>query len=1238
MALFNRNRFRALASAFMLSAVLAGCGGGGGDGGGMMPDGGPTVQGPPSTSGPDVVDLDGSGNTDNYDAGGGDDMITISGSVTGNVLGGADDDTVIVVSGAQVGGRLDGGAGDLDRFVWGAGLTATGVTVTGTATAPVFDLAGGSATLPDPINFEVFVLDGGTIGSYTGSDNADRLELRSGSVTGNIDAGGGNDRVTVTDGVTFGGTSTIDGGAGTGDRFVWGEGLTATTVTADVGIDDNLVFRLAGDDHDGSGNTVPEPRNFEVFVLGGGTIGAYTGIANADRLELLSGSVTGNIDAGGGNDRVTVTSGVTFGGTSTIDGGAGDMDRFLWGAGLTTIGVTVTGTATAPVFTLGEFTPSPTNFEIFVLDGGTIGSYTGRDDIADRFEYISGTLTLGGFANGGLGAGDTFSAEEATQPITAISDGRIANGIISLRGFETILLTPFDDMFLLLAETTLDTVALIDGGAGVDRFVWGAFLEADSVTVGVVSGTTTPEFQLAGTDHSTSIAGDNLVPNPRNFEVFVLDGGGIGAYTGSANADQLELLSGMVGDIIMESGNDQLTVTNNVVFTGTIDGGAGELDRFVWGAGLTTTGVTVTSTAFTLAGGDPGTDETHDGTNTVPDPSGFEFFVLDGGTIGGYTGHSTVFDRIELLSGSVTGNIALGNQIRNWIKVTDGVEFGGSSTITANVNRDASFAWGEGLTADSVTVIPASSTGNTPGVFNLAGGPHDGTNTVPNPTNFRTFVLDGGTVGSYQNGDSNNDLALVSGSITGPITFAGNNRNTVYILGDMVSDSDGDSGNGVQPALVVNSIIDDQDMEGTTDIFRLASSPTGVPGHVANIRFSSEAPVVGATLMDGSTVVLGDVHLQGFEIIRIEQGIVDGRIEGSANADDIRIFSGMVGGNIATGAGADTVEIHGNLVEDDAEDATTLAALTLGGVINGGPGMDTLILGSQTVFTTFILSRISGGDGHVANIRFSNEAPVVGAMLDLLDTPSDASDDVAVVRGDVHLQNFETITLDGGRVTGLIDVSGATAGVTFNLVSGTAGSGDITGSSQNDTFIVSGNIAATTPALDINGLIQGGGGTADEVRLVANGIVNNLNFGTLTDGDVSMRDVETITIDGGTVNGDINAITHDAPTGITFNLRSGTINSSGNPNGGIGGSLNNDTFNLYSTITINGILNGGSGEDDVLRYAGAPAGTAFAGRGGIDADTDISDDGAGASTGPVVNIERQENAPEITSLGATPPR
>ena len=340
--------------------------------------------------------------------------------------------------------------------------------------------------------------------------------------------------------------------------------------------------------------------------------------------------------------------------------------------------------------------------------------------------------------------------------------------------------------------------------------------------------------------------------------------------------------------------------------------------------------------------------------------------------------------------------------------------------------------------------------------------------------------------------------------------------------------------------------------------------------------------------------------------------------------------------HISAGSGRDVVDIAGDTVSDIGNGETGLA---FRGILDGlGGDEDEVRLVS---------------DGRVASIAFSSNAPT---------------------GGELHLQRYEIITITGGRVDGLIDASGeTTAGVTFNLRSGRVGPMDsaadfvaITGSSQNDVFIIAGDITGDSPALAINGLIQGGAGDQDEVRLVAGGRVGELNFSLAGASQLNLRDVEVITIDGGSVFSNVNLGT--APASITFNLRSGTINSSLEPDGGVGGTSQNDTFNLRGTITINGLINGNDGADifnlesgtitgdvnggagadvfnlysaiaiggfldggagtDVLNYAGA-TGTDFTARGGLADEDDIRD-----GDGSVRNIESQEDVSTITSIGA----
>ena len=200
--------------------------------------------------------------------------------------------------------------------------------------------------------------------------------------------------------------------------------------------------------------------------------------------------------------------------------------------------------------------------------------------------------------------------------------------------------------------------------------------------------------------------------------------------------------------------------------------------------------------------------------------------------------------------------------------------------------------------------------------------------------------------------------------------------------------------------------------------------------------------------------------------------------------------------------------------------------------------------------------------------------------------------------GRIGLQNIDTITIDGGTVNDAINVRNATAGVTFNLVSGRVGptafvansaANIIIGSGRDDIFIVSGDI--TDPdMLDINGVINGGDGTADEVRLVADGVVDSMTFNFFVAGELNLRNVEVITIDGGRVDRGIDASSANAPAGgVAFRLISGEVGPSDADGETIAvmGSANGDTFIVAGdffadTLSINGRLDGG-GENDEVR-------------------------------------------------------
>ena len=373
-----------------------------------------------------------------------------------------------------------------------------------------------------------------------------------------------------------------------------------------------------------------------------------------------------------------------------------------------------------------------------------------------------------------------------------------------------------------------------------------------------------------------------------------------------------------------------------------------------------------------------------------------------------------------------------------------------------------------------------------------------------------------------------------------------------------------------------------------------------INGRAGTDTFTATAAVNVRVTTDNSDTTANAIRLRNVETITL-----------SDEADTLALLSGAVAGDVNGGAGDDMFVIGADIM--------------IGGTIDGGLGMDTLSLAtgftptSANLFDGLLTLGITGGDSielTLANIEpftfpgltLTTEAlpltfPAATTGADTFAISNDITDlaqrqldsvidglggtdvfelntgaTVASIAfssdtptgGVVNLQSIETITLDGGTVNGAIDAGAATGttGVTFNLISGTAG-GNITGSPGNDIFIVSGDITGGSPALDINGLVQGGGGDQDEVRLVADGVVDSLDFNIFVEGSLSLQAVETITIDGGTVNSNINAAT---ATAITFNLMSGTIG------GNVTGSSNNDIFNLGGA-TVGGFLSGGNGAD-----------------------------------------------------------
>ena len=706
---------------------------------------------------------------------------------------------------------------------------------------------------------------------------------------------------------------------------------------------------------------------------------------------------------------------------------------------------------------------------------------------------------------------DAFDREDPPPP-TDGGPGVLAPGrYFSVRG------TSENDTFTIRNDLTganreIDLMDSVDGLAGTD------------------------EVRLESGGHVENIYFFNTRTEPsvlslRSIEIITIDGGivdgEIDALNSFSGSVRINLISGTVGGNITGSGGgDTFNIENDVTSSrlnifGSIDGNVGA-DEF-----LLNRGGIVASIAFSEAAPIEGAVHLED----------IETITIDGGTVDGEINASNLsIDsvRINLISGTVGGSIT-------------------------GTHRDDTFVIGSGITISGMIDGGAGMD-----VLRLATGFTAAANLSDNTL---TLTLSGGGTRTLRLANIEvfdiQDIAVDGVPlVTFPATAG---PNTFTISSDFTSS-------------LTNLI---NGMRGS-DTFVLATG-----GVVASIAVSNPNPNPTA----------GEINLVNIETITINGGTVNGNIDAqlAPTAITFNLTSGTIDGDVFGGERDDSFIISGDMVGADR-------ALTINGVIHGDDGIDDFLPPGRVV----------RGD----DVRL-----VDGAVVDSI-----AFSSTSPTGGELHLQSIETIFIFGGTVNRGINGPFIDS-LLISLISGRVG-GNITGSLGDDIFIISGNMVDSTGSrpLAINGFIDGESGLEDdEFRLVDLAVVASiaafdqfiLDPPRPMGGAVHLVDIETITIDGGTVTGDITG--NDGVE--TYNLIIGTIG------GNISGEDGNDTFNLYTGINITGYLDGGAGTD-VLNYAGA-TGTDFTARGGL-ADEDAITD----TDGSVRNIESQVAVPEVTSLGA----
>ncbi len=1139
-------------------------------------------------------------------------------TITGNVEGSAGDETFEFLSGG-IDGYLDGGGG-VDTFTAAeaaAGLavrltTANGdtqgdlrlrniETITLTSHADSLVLAvdlpalGQSMVIDGGAGSDRFTLvSGGITGLITASGSGDpgagnlrllnieTIRLEGGIVTGNIIGSAGDETYEFASGLIGG---FLDGGGGDDLFLIEGNMVDPVDVagTPDDPADDVPALRLEGYLDGGGGTDTLELASGGVVASIAFSSQASSGgalhLQNIETIRLNGGMVTGNVEGGAGDEIFEFVSGGIGG---FLDGGAGgDTLELLSGAVVASIAFSSQASSGGALHLQ--------NIETIRLNGGMVTGNVEGGAGDEIFEFVSGGI--GGYLDGGGGA-DTFTAAEtaAGLAVRLTDDDGDTGGDLRLRNIETITLTSHADSFVLAVDLpALGQSMVLDGGAGSDRFTLEAGGMADSITS---SGSGDPgagnlrllnieTIRLEGgivTGNIIGSAGDEtfefasgliggFLDGGAGIDTMVLDGAAaagidLGPASPAGNEfdirgiETLRLLDSTINGNILGTGEDENFFINaGTTVSGFLDGGAGRdtltLDGVTRSAGIDLGPAVPAGNDFDIRGIEDLRllDSTITG-NILGTGEDENFLIGAGTTVSGFLDGGAGSDML-VLDGVTVAGIDLGpaSPAGNELDIR-GIETLGllDSTITGNIlgtGEDENFVIGAGTTLEGFLDGGAGSD-----TFRLAGGeignlrfsgnaPGSGRGDV-HLQNIEIVHLDGGAAaGNIASGSEAITFRLTRGAVGDGITYSflgGGGDDLFLIEGNMVDPVDvagtpDDPADDV-PALRLDGLLDGGD---GTDTLELASGAV-----FTRVDFRND-PSFG-----------GRLHLQRIEIIRLSGGEVRGPLSATnpifddQSADHIELLleSGGIGGDIEGSPGDDRFEISGDVVS---------GALRLDGHLDGGGGTDTLELAPG---------------GVVASIAFSNQAPSGGAL---------------------HLQNIETLRIDGGIVNS--DIIGGAGDETYEFAFGLIG-GFLAGGAGSDTLVLDG---ATVRGLDLGPAVPAGNEFdirgIETLRLLDSTINGNIlgtgedenffiNAGTTVRGFLDGgTGSDTLTLDGVTLAGiDLGPA---PPAGNDFDIRriedlrlmDSTIN------GNIIGSGEDDNIVMRGETTVSGYIDGGAGSD-----------------------------------------------------------
>ncbi len=489
----------------------------------------------------------------------------------------------------------------------------------------IVDLAGGADDME---------IAGGAVLTLFGGEGEDRLTLsRTGQYSDKINAGGGNDIITLTAGTLasyYGGGSNDAAApagivhAGTGsDHFILDGGTLNSITGADAEMD--FVFLRSGiftantldlgsssdwleigqnftiESYSG-GTGTPAPGAYfgggggDSFVLNGGSVtGTITGGSDRPELFNITGTVGGLIDGGGGKDTINIFSVSTL--AHNVLGGAGDDTIYIRANTIGESNADIIFTAAVPDCDDQQIGKQWICGGTHASKGDRLGYIAGMSGLF--YDHDENPQTLPALRVGGFEfyfcpsrVRDYRCPSTSLLTFTASTDADTYVHNASALGYGIVNLSAGADRFEIIGGDTLT----IYGGDNDDLIILnrGDVLYQDRINAGtagdtirLLSGTITVYLGLSESDSS---------PYPRErpeaggifgglgTDTFSLEGGTVGRIDGTSLHDDVDVItikSGRVGgsthqqngEITTHKGNDIITLSGGII-EGFVNGGA----------------------------------------------------------------------------------------------------------------------------------------------------------------------------------------------------------------------------------------------------------------------------------------------------------------------------------------------------------------------------------------------------------------------------------------------------------------------------------------------------------------------------------------------------------------------------------------------------------------------------------------------------------------------------------------